>query len=159
MEFLMKNFEELFNYDYTKTMEDNLDKIKEGNKVWHELCKECDLQISECQSKIKTEKEEFKIDDTHTYIIGKYGPVIKQTISEDKVVFKSVKKDIDLNKLKNGEYSLNEIIEENKFTKNVLGRYEDEEIVLKKENMVFTQVLKAKIFHLNQYKKMNVKLH
>ena len=50
MEFLMKHFEELFNYDYTKTMEDNLDKIKEGNKVWHELCKECDLQISECQS-------------------------------------------------------------------------------------------------------------
>ena len=153
MEFLMKNFEELFNYDYTKTMEDNLDKIKEGNKVWHELCKECDLQISECQSKIKTEKEEFKIDDTHTYIIGKYGPVIKQTISEDKVVFKSVKKDIDLNKLKNGEYSLNEIIEENKFTKNVLGRYEDEEIVLKKGKYGLYTSFKGKNISLKSIQK------
>ena len=30
----MKHFQELFSYDYTKTMEDSLDKIKEGNKVW-----------------------------------------------------------------------------------------------------------------------------
>ena len=79
MEFLMKHFEDLFGYDYTKHMEDNLDKIKEGNKVWHELCRDCDSQIQECKSKIKgTDKQEYKIDETHTYMIGKYGPVIKQ---------------------------------------------------------------------------------
>ena len=153
MEFLMQHFEELFNYDYTKNMEDNLDKIKEGNKIWHELCKECDMQISDCQSKIKSEKEEYKIDETHTYIIGKYGPVIKQTISEDEVVFKSVKKDIDLNKLKNGEYSLDEIVEENKFTKNVLGRYEDEEIVLKKGKYGLYTSFKGKNISLKSIQK------
>ena len=102
---------------------------------------------------IKTEKEEFKIDETHTYIIGKYGPVIKQTISEDEVVFKSVKKDIDLNKLKNGEYSLDEIVEENKFTKNVLGRYEDEEIVLKKGKYGLYTSFKGKNISLKSIQK------
>ena len=78
------------------------------------------------------EKQEFQIDETHTYMIGKYGPVIKQTLDDDKVVFKSVKKNLDINKLKNGEYTLKEIVEENKYTKNVLGQHKGEEIVLKK---------------------------
>ena len=88
MEFLMKHFEELFSYDYTKTMEDSLDKIKEGNKVWHDLCRDCDKQIKDIQSNIKAvDKQEFQLDETHTYMIGKYGPVIKQTLDDDKVVF------------------------------------------------------------------------
>jgi DNA topoisomerase-1 len=133
MEFLMNHFQELFSYDYTKTMEDSLDKIKEGNKVWHELCRDCDKQIKESQSKIKAaDKQEFQIDETHTYMIGKYGPVIKQTLDDDKVVFKSVKKNLDIEKLKNGKYTLKEIVEENKYTKNVLGEHNGEEIVLKK---------------------------
>ena len=88
--------------------------LKEGNKVWHELCRDCDSQIQECKSKIKgTDKQEYKIDNKHTYMIGKYGPVIKQTLEDDKVVFKSVKKDLNIEKLKNGEYKLEEIVEEN----------------------------------------------
>ena len=133
MEFLMQHFEDLFNYDYTKQMEDNLDQIKEGNKVWHELCRDCDQQIQECKSNIKSsDKQEYKIDETHTYMIGKYGPVIKQTISDDKVVFKSVKKNLDIEKLKSGKYTLDEIVEKNTYTKNVLGQHKKEEIVLKK---------------------------
>ena len=132
MEFLMKHFEDLFNYDYTKTMEDGLDKIKMGNKVWHDLCRDCDTQITECKSNIEGgSKEEYKIDETHTYMIGKYGPVIRQHISDDKVVFKSVKKDLDVDRLKRGQYTLEEIVEENKYTKNVLGNYKDEEVFLK----------------------------
>ena len=46
MEFLEKNFNDLFDYNYTKQMEDDLDKISQGNKVWHELCKDCNEQIS-----------------------------------------------------------------------------------------------------------------
>ena len=33
-EFLEKHFDDLFNYDYTKNMEDDLDKISR-EKVWH----------------------------------------------------------------------------------------------------------------------------
>jgi DNA topoisomerase-1 len=46
MEFLNKNFEDMFNYDYTKNMEDDLDKISQGEKVWHELCKSCLEQLT-----------------------------------------------------------------------------------------------------------------
>ena len=133
MEFLIKNFEELFNYNYTKSMECDLDKIKDGKKIWHELCKECDDQITECKKKIKgSKKEEFKIDETHTYMIGKFGPVIKQTLRDDKVAFKSVKKDLDIEKLRNGEYKLEDILETNTYTKNVIGEYKGEEIIVKK---------------------------
>ena len=133
MEFLIKNFEELFNYNYTKSMESDLDKIKDGKKIWHQLCRECDDQITECKNKIKgSKKEEFKIDETHTYMIGKYGPVIKQTLDDDKVAFKSVKKDLDIEKLRNGEYKLEDILETNTYTKNVIGEYKGEEIIIKK---------------------------
>ena len=46
MDFLEKHFNELFNYNYTKQMEDDLDKISQGNKIWHELCRDCNEQIS-----------------------------------------------------------------------------------------------------------------
>ena len=44
-EFLEKHFDDLFNYDYTKNMEDDLDKISNGNKIWHSLCDECNNTI------------------------------------------------------------------------------------------------------------------
>ena len=53
-------------------------------------------------------KTDIKIDDHHTYIIGKFGPVIKYKNGED-TKFISVKKDIDLEKLRNGEYTLKEL--------------------------------------------------
>ena len=55
------------------------------------------------------------IDEKHEYTIGKYGPVIKCTeIGE--VSFKNVKKDLDINKLRNGEYKLQDIIQHNETT-------------------------------------------
>ena len=74
-------------------------------------------------------------------MIGKHGPVIKciggghphtpygsgSTVQK----FISVKKDIDLNKLRNGEYTLEEIVEETNLNKK-LGSYKDEDIFLKK---------------------------
>ena len=44
---------------------------------------------------------------------------------------KSVRKDIDLDKLKKGLYKLEEIIEESTIQK-VLGNYQDNELILKK---------------------------
>ena len=158
IEFLMKHFEDLFNYDYTKTMEDGLDKIKMGNKVWHDLCRECDMQITECKSNIGGSKEEYKIDDTHTYMIGKYGPVIRQYISDDKVVFKSVKKDLDVDRLKRGQYTLEEIVEENKYTKNVLGSYNDEEIFLKSGKYGLYTTYKGKNISLQSLQKDEITL-
>ena len=129
-EFLEKHFDDLFNYDYTKNMEDDLDKISKGEKIWHTLCHECNNQIKTLAKEIKgEEKITIKIDDKHTYMIGKYGPVIAYKEGE-KLKFKSVKKNIDIEKLKRGEYKLKDIVQA-AYKKNVLGRYKNEEVVLK----------------------------
>ena len=70
-------------------------------------------------------------------MIGKYGPVIKCVEEKDgkeEVIFKSVKKDLDISKLKIGEYELDDIIEQNK-TGNIqynLGKYEGKDVILRK---------------------------
>tara|TARA_B100000795_G_scaffold11746_1_gene8119 strand:- start:658 stop:2967 length:2310 start_codon:yes stop_codon:yes gene_type:complete len=137
IEFLNKYFDNLFNYDYTKNMEANLDKISAGEFKLKALCDECrkeiDLaikNISKCQ--IKNGKDSkmnkgIKIDEKHRWIIGKYGPVI--LCEGEKVSFKKVRPDIDIEKLKNGGYKLEEIIQQN--NSKTLGQLEGEDIIVK----------------------------
>ena len=40
-----KYFDNLFNYDYTKNMEENLDKISAGNFKLKKLCDDCRKEI------------------------------------------------------------------------------------------------------------------
>jgi len=145
LEFLLKHFDPLFDYTYTKNMEDTLDLIAKGDKVWNELCLECLTQIEELSAKIMPKNNnidelvgEIRIDNEHTYMIAKYGPVIKCTIKDplsrkDNISFKKLKTDIkiDINKLKNGEYKLSELVCENKLTGKMLGVYKDHEVILK----------------------------
>ena len=132
IEFLLKYFMNIFEYDYTKMMEDKLDKISKGELIWHSLCSDCDKDLIKNINKIK-ENSEIKIDEHHSYMIGKYGPVIKYKNGEE-IEFKSVKKDIDINKLKNGEYKLEDLIisDKNKPINNVLGQYKENDVILKK---------------------------
>jgi len=137
IEFLLKNFSNIFDYEYTKQMEDELDSISKGSKVWHQLCEEC---YNEIEQNIKDagddlKKKDIAIDAEHSYIIGKNGPVIK-CVKKDaqgkKIVsFKPVKKDIDIQKLENGEYTLDEIIDKsNLFI--ILGDYQDNLLTIRK---------------------------
>lgn len=116
-EFLVSNFAALFDYDYTKRMEDALDKVASGTMVWTEVCYECrgmiHSQIEELK-RIGVIKEPYKIDEYHTYMIGKYGPVIKCTKQVDGtpvVTFKGVRSNIDYNKMRRGEYTLDELLD------------------------------------------------
>ena len=135
MDFLDKNFAELFQYEYTRSMEDALDKISKWESIWTELCRTCLDEMTVLCQKLKTEKkQEFQIDENNTYMIGKFGPVIKSVNVEDGggIVFKSVKEDIDLNKLKNGEYTIKDVLAEKKMTENILGKFQGKDLVLKK---------------------------
>jgi len=151
LEFLLKHFDPLFDYTYTKNMEDTLDLIAKGDKIWNELCQDCLTQIEDLSAKILPKAKaagaadaadelvgEIRIDNEHTYMIAKYGPVIKCTIKDtasrkDIISFKKLKPDIkiDINKLKNGEYQLSELVCENKLTGKMLGVYKDHEVILK----------------------------
>jgi DNA topoisomerase-1 len=147
LEFLIKHYDALFNYEYTKHMEDSLDHIAKGDKIWHELCHDCDEQIQMLSSQIKEDEkpEPIRIDDKHEYVIGKYGPVIKVKPARKglKSSFLQIKKDItiDMDKLKRGEYNLEDLIENNKSDtrtntaskkgETILGKYNEENVILK----------------------------
>jgi len=132
LEFLLTHFSNIFEYDYTKNMEDDLDLIENGKMLWHSLCNSCNIEIDTLSKKIKGERKSYKIDENHTYMIGKYGPVIKCEIG-DKTTWKKIKSDIDLDKLKQGKYKLEDIVDTTKMTNNRnLGKYKDKEVILKK---------------------------
>ena len=131
-EFLAQHFDDLFNYDYTKNMEEDLDKISRGEKKWHSLCDECNTQIKQLSKDIKPNKKKgFVIDEYHTYMIGKYGPVIKYE-KNGETKFKNVKKDIDIAKLKKGEYTLENLLETQNFSGKNLGKFKNLDVILKK---------------------------
>ena len=135
IEFLLAHFAPLFEYDFTKDMENQLDEIATGGMVWHELCYKCWFDVAAQLQELKTRgvvKEEIHIDDRHSYIMGKNGPVIRCRVGADadnavsdtdadsdaddatpnaeekkpKFIFKSVRPDLEYAKIQRGEYSL-----------------------------------------------------
>jgi DNA topoisomerase-1 len=134
IEFLMKHFEKVFDYNYTKTMENELDTIAKGKKIWYALCDECNKTLTEVKAHLKTEeaKMEYKIDEVYTYKIARYGPIIiKHNEDKKKKEIFKVKDGITLEMIQNGEYNkIEEIIVEKK--NNNLGQLNGEDVVLKK---------------------------
>ena len=141
MNYLDENIDELFEYEYTKKMEIELDKICSGENVWTTICATCLKDIND-QMKIekdkkKTRQKGIKIDEDNVFIIGKYGPVIKSKDEDGKVIFKAIKDEI----LQDG--SLKDRIKEGMQIEDVVkdvvkdvieykGTYLDKEFILKK---------------------------
>ena len=138
MEFLDKHFNKLFEYDYTCLMEESLDKISKGNILWYNLCDTCNDQIDTLIDGLGIEtKLEYKIDDNNTYVVGKYGPVIKcveEVDGKEEIKFKTIKKDVDIKLLEKGECTLEDVVDTNKTSKSqyILGKYEGSDVILKK---------------------------
>lgn len=108
-EFLTKHFGPLFEYDYTKEMELELDQIALGSDK--DICSVCDGQIDKLI--VPTEKIKCAIrgDKDHVVVFGRYGPMIQKTGAGSRSrELLSVKKDIDIGKLQRGEYSLDELV-------------------------------------------------
>jgi DNA topoisomerase-1 len=164
MDFLNKYFTEIFNYDYTCNMETSLDKISKGDLLWFELCNICNNELDFFINKIDENKKkiEYKIDDNNTYLIGKYGPVIKTVENKNgkkETTFNPVKKDIDIHKMEAGEYSIEELIETNKANKSsnlnvndyILGKYMDIDVILKKGKFGLYLSWDNKTFSLKEF--------
>ena len=132
VEFLINNFDKLFVYTYTENMERELDSIGRGEKDWQSLCRECDDTMSSLLDSTTIVKTEIKIDDAHSYMIGRYGPVIKCNENE-KVTFKKIRKDFDIEKLRNGGYTIGDlVIEQDQFAGRSLGSFKNKEVIMKK---------------------------
>jgi DNA topoisomerase-1 len=132
VDFLTTHFTEIFDYGYTKKMEEDLDEISVSAKVsWPDLCMKYDTKIQELSKIISNiKKQVFAIDSDHELCFSKYGTAVKQ-ISTKK--YFSVNKDlkIDMILLKNGGYTLNELLVNNGTSINSLGKHKDIDIYVK----------------------------
>jgi DNA topoisomerase-1 len=132
MEFLLKHYLPMFEYDYTKQMEDQLDLVAVGGLEWYTICETCNSEIRVLSESLQGESKcNIKIDEHHYYIIGKHGPTIKYIDPKDGAVsFKQVKPDLDLDILESGGYKLEDIIE--KMTSNKIEKYQGEDLIVRK---------------------------
>lgn len=130
IEFLINYYDKIFDYNYTKQMEFFLDEIEKGNKNKVDICRLCNFELTECTDKLNGLKKTgiIEIDNKHTFMIGKNGPVIKKTEDNGKIVFMSVREGIDIKKIQN--CNVEEIIDKKNSIK--LGIYKNEELILKK---------------------------
>jgi DNA topoisomerase I len=134
IEFLLKHFDSFFNYDYTRDMENELDMIATNKRLWTTLCDDCFQTLISITKDLKEEpKFSLKIDEFHTLIIGKFGPVIRQRTNDasKKDTFIAVRKDLDISKAH--LLKLEDIIEPTQIkTNGSIGKYKGEDLFVKK---------------------------
>lgn len=131
IEFLSQHFSELFDYSYTKTMEEELDIIANSPvmtsrsvsdiltqpvRTEYLVCKRTFDDISrQIKSISKLKKEEYVIDDRHVLTFQQFGPCVIRTLDNGEKEYIPVKKtlasSIDLDKIRRKEYSLDELLE------------------------------------------------
>lgn len=132
IKFLIQHLGPLFRYDYTKQMEDRLDLISKGEQDGYTVCNDCNTELETCVGSIKSERQQIQVDPCHTYMVARYGPVLKYE-KDGKVEFKPVKKNIDLDRLKKGGYTVDELLEKKSaFSERQLGSFKNQDVILKK---------------------------
>lgn len=132
IEFLTQHFENIFEYGYTKNMEDKLDNVAKGSeKDWAAICKTCYQEITNLAKPLaKLEKQTYRLDEENVFIFERYGPVIRKTLEDGTFQYSNVKKDmnIDLELLKSGGYTADNLIE---IKNGILGKYDGQDVILK----------------------------
>lgn len=135
-EFLDRRFADIFNYDYTREMELSLDKVSGGQIKMQDLCEQSNNQVDSLVALLNNEtKMEIRIDENNTYLIGKYGPIVRCTEEIDgkkSTTFKKVLDGVDVHTIENG--NIDEIVSDKPkaAASYILGKFEDKEVVLKK---------------------------
>lgn len=130
IEFLVAHFDSLFAYEYTREMENLLDDVASGNLHWTVPCQQCLDFIEKDAAVIEPSRISIVVDSDHTYMVAKYGPVIKCTIG-GKTMFKKVREDVDLDRLRRGEYKLADIVVAGGCSGRDLGKHEGHSVILK----------------------------
>jgi len=134
VEFLVQHFHPLFNYDYTKQMEEDLEKVSEVN--WQSICEKCENLIKTLSKPVsKLVKPVYIIysQDKQTQYelcFHQYGASLKRVLENGEVEYKKVhpKIKIDIEMAKSGKYVAEEIME---IQNDILGIHNGEEVVLK----------------------------
>ena len=129
-DFLTEHFESFFAYDYTRIMEENLDEIAAGKL--NPICATCDVDIAACISNMKKiEKPTFALRNSTEYavVFERYGPVLRKVLKDGTYQYANTKSNLDIDRLKSGEYSLEEVIKGS--SDKQIGEHEGAPIILK----------------------------
>lgn len=105
VEFLVDKFAELFSYDFTRNMEEQLDQVAAGTLQWQKVCDECNKKI---KSITKLEKKVYPVDDTWSLMFSKNGPALYNKGTKE---FRSVKRGLklDIGALEQGKYTFDDL--------------------------------------------------
>ncbi len=139
--FLVKNFDNIMNYKYTSQVEDELDHIAKGQKVWYQVVKDFYQDYHPAVEKLNdnnsTESMESKKDqkrlvgneittgkNIYAYL-GRYGPVLQIGDKKDDIRFVSIKSDQSIDTI--SEHEANQLLI---YPKN-LGQHNGHSIFLK----------------------------
>ena len=133
IEFLMTHFDKLFQYEYTKNMEEHLDEIAtDENKAWYDICKSCNAEIKHLSKALTNlEKQTYPISDTdYEVAFQKYGAVLRRAMPDGSYEYKNIKKELnlDLDRLRQGMYTFDELIE---IKTDYLGKYQEHDLYLR----------------------------
>ena len=130
IKYLLQHFDDFFKYEYTGEMEQKLDEISNGVGMWQDICKECNEDLKERLKFVKQEKNNgaIKIDENHTYMVSKWGPVVRCEIG-GKITYKKVKKNLDIDQMDRDNLVLKEFLEQEE--DNVLGMLQDKPVIIK----------------------------
>lgn len=123
VEFLIKHFDNMFSYDYTKRMEDRLDQISSEDSI-ASVCRDCYDEIKALSKPINAlTKRTWKIDEEHELVFHQYGASLRHIDSDGAVSYKPVKDadKLDLARLEAGSYLLSDLLE---IQNDYLGKYE-----------------------------------
>ena len=94
------------------------------------ICRNCVSEIKRQSQTIKSiSKQSYPIEEGYEFIYEKYGPAIKHTLEDGTVEYITANKDVNLEKIQRGEYSLNELIE-------VKDNFQEQEISIYKGWMI-----------------------
>lgn len=108
--FLIDNFDSVFKYSFTKELEDNLDKIGRAELTHSAVCSQCHESIKSVMvEKGLLAKVALRIDDEHSYIVGKFGPCIKRS-KEGKTSFLPIKDGVTRERIVSERLSLEHIV-------------------------------------------------
>jgi DNA topoisomerase-1 len=142
IETLLPTFDGIFSYDFTREMERRLDEISLHLSNSFEICKEMETELKKHTIPWKKEmQEKYEINDTHELFFSKKGMFIREKKGiayppsgeeeedEGNPGIQRVRQmNIDLEKLKRKEYTLEELLE---IPRELLGVYQEKEIRLK----------------------------
>ncbi len=136
-DFLLENFPEIMNYNFTANVEQDFDAVAEGKKDWQTLIKSFYNNFDPQVEKVLQERTEKKVGERELGIdpttgkpvmvkIGRFGPMVQIGVGggDEKPVFASLGKDQSLTSI-----TLEEALELFKLPRN-LGAFEGTDIVI-----------------------------